>query len=120
MSMCKYNHLLYFIEKQPTSAQSPGNETIASNKKFPGLHLVRKEEVMFSDLNFYKVVKVKGKVNENVMIRILPFFIPTKNLIKMFKAPTLPPTKKKPAITRHLIYHLKSMKTRTLMFGRCR
>ena len=50
---------------------------------------------MFSDLNFYKVVKVKGKVNENVMIRILPFFIPTKNLIKMFKAPTLPPTKKK-------------------------
>ena len=50
------------------------------------------------------------------MIRKLQFFIPTKNLIKMFKAPTLPPTKKKPAITRHLIYHLKGMKTRTLMF----
>ena len=50
---------------------------------------------MFSDLNFYKIVKVKRKVNENVMIRILQFFIPTKNLIKMFKAPTLPPTKRK-------------------------
>ena len=70
---------------------------------------------MFSDLNFYKIVKVKRKVNENVMIRILQFFIPTKNLIKMFKAPTLPP-KKSPAITQHLIYHLKGMKTRTLMF----
>ena len=32
----------------------------------------------------------------------------------MFKAPTLPPAKKSPAITRHLIYHLKSMKTRDL------
>ena len=32
MSMCKY-----FIEKQPISAQSPDNEIIASNKKFPGL-----------------------------------------------------------------------------------
>ena len=54
------------------------------------------------------------------MIRKLQFFIPTKNLIKMFKAPTLPPTKKSPAITRHLICHLKGMKTRTLVFGRCR
>ena len=77
--------------------------------------MVRKGEAMFSDLNFYKIVKVKRKVNENVMIRILQFFIPTKNLIKMFKAPTLPP-KKSPAITRHLIYHLKGMKTKTLMF----
>ena len=51
---------------------------------------------MFSDLNFYKIVKVKRKVNENVMIRILQFFIPTKNLIKIFKAPTLPPAKRKP------------------------
>ena len=50
---------------------------------------------MFSDLNFYKIVKVKRKLNENVMIRILQFFIPTKNLIKMFKAPTLPPAKKR-------------------------
>ena len=71
---------------------------------------------MFSDLNFYKIVKVKRKVNVNVMIRILQFFILTKNLIKMFKAPTLPPAKKGPAITQHLIYHLKGMKTRTLMF----
>ena len=70
---------------------------------------------MFSNLNCYKIVKVKRKLNENVMIRKLQFFIPTKNLIKMFKAPTLPP-KKSPAITRHLIYHLKGMKTRTLMF----
>ena len=53
--------------------------------------MVRKGEAMFSDLNFYKIVKVKRKVNENVMIRILRFSIPTKNLIKMFKAPTLPP-----------------------------
>ena len=65
--------------------------------------MVRKGEAMFSDLNFYKIVKVKRKVNENVMIRILQFFIPTKNLIKMFKAPTLPPTKKGPAITCYLI-----------------
>ena len=71
---------------------------------------------MFSDLNFYKIVKVKRKVNEDVIIRIIQFFIPTKNLIKIFKAPTLPPAKKSPAITRHLIYHLKGMKTRTLMF----
>ena len=28
---------------------------------------------MFSDLNFYKIVKVKRKVNENVMIRKLQF-----------------------------------------------
>ena len=41
------------------------------------------------------------------MIRILQFFIPTKNLIKIFKAPTLPPAKKSPAITQHLIYRLK-------------
>ena len=71
---------------------------------------------MFSDLNFYKIVKGKRKLNENVMIRILQFFIPTKNLIKMFKAPTLPPAKKSPAITRHLIYHLKGKKIKTLMF----
>ena len=43
------------------------------------------------------------------MIRILQFFIPTKNLIKMFKAPTLPLSKKSLAITRCLIYHLKGM-----------
>ena len=115
MSMCQYNNLLYFIEKQATSAQSPDNEIIASNKKFPGLQLVGKGEATFSDLNFYKIVKIKRKVNENVMIRILQFFIPTKNLIKMFKAPTLPP-KKSPAITRHLICHLKGMKIKTLMF----
>ena len=70
---------------------------------------------MFSNLNFYKIVKVKGKVNENVMIRIIQFFVPTKNLIKMFNALTLPP-KKSPAVTRHLIYHLKGMKIKTLMF----
>ena len=71
---------------------------------------------MFSDLNCYKIVKVKKtNVNENVMIRKLQFFIPTKNLIKMFKGLTLPP-QKSPAITRHLIYHLKGMKTRSLMF----
>ena len=57
---------------------------------------------MFSDLNFYKIVKVKRNVNENVMIRILQFFIPKKKLIKMFKAPTLPP-KKSPVIIQHLI-----------------
>ena len=62
---------------------------------------------MFSDLNFYKIVKVKRKVNEDVIIRIIQFFIPTKNLIKIFKAPTLPPAKKSPAITQHLIYRLK-------------
>ena len=50
---------------------------------------------MFSNLNFHKIVKVKRNLNENVMIRKLQFFIPTKNLIKMFKAPTLPPTKRK-------------------------
>ena len=50
---------------------------------------------MFSNLNFYKTVKVKRKVNVNVMIRILQFFVLTKNLIKMFKAPTLPLQKKK-------------------------
>ena len=56
-------------------------------------------------------MKVKRKVNQNAMIRILQFFIPTKNLIKMFKTPTLPPEKKKksPAITRYLIYHFKGM-----------
>ena len=57
--------------------------------------MVGKGEATFSDLNFYKIVKIKRKVNENVMIRILQFFIPTKNLIKMFKAPTLPPAKRK-------------------------
>ena len=50
---------------------------------------------MFSDLNFHKIAKVKRKVNENVMIKILHFFISTKNLIKMFQAATLPPAKKK-------------------------
>ena len=80
------------------------------------MQLVRKEEAIFSDLNFNKIVKIKGKVNENVMIRILQFFIPTKNLIKIFKAPTFPPAKKISAITGHLIYHLKGMQTRTLVF----
>ena len=61
MSMCKYNNLFYFVEKQPTSAQSPDNETTASNKKFPGQQLVRKGEAMFSNLNFYKIVKVKER-----------------------------------------------------------
>ena len=55
MSMCKYNNLFYFIEKQPTSAQSPDNEIIASNKNFSGLLLVGKGEAMFSDLNFIKL-----------------------------------------------------------------
>ena len=50
---------------------------------------------MFSNLNFHKIVKVKRNLNENVMIRKLQFLIPTKNLIKMFKAPTLPPSKRK-------------------------
>ena len=50
---------------------------------------------MFSNLNFYKIAKVKRKLNQNVMIRKLQFLIPTKNLIKMFKAATLPPSKKK-------------------------
>ena len=50
---------------------------------------------MFSNLNFYKIVKVKRNLNENVMIRKLQFLIPTKNLIKMFKAPTLPRSKRK-------------------------
>ena len=54
-------------------------------------------------------MKLKRKVNENLMIRILQFFTPTKNLIKMFKTPTLLPAKKSPAITRYLIYHLKGM-----------
>ena len=57
MSTCKY-------KKYPTSAQGPDNGIIASNKKFPGLQLVAKGEVMFSDLNFYKILKVKRKVNE--------------------------------------------------------
>ena len=50
---------------------------------------------MFSNLNFYKIVKVKIKLHGNEMIRKLQFFIQTKNLIKMFKAPTLPPAKRK-------------------------
>ena len=49
---------------------------------------------MLNDFNFNKIVKVKRKVNVNVMIRILQFFVLTKNLIKMFKVPTLPPAKK--------------------------
>ena len=61
--------------------------------------LVGKGEAMFSDLNFDKMVKVKRKVNENAMIRILQFFIPTKNLIKIFKAPTLPLAKRSPRYT---------------------
>ena len=41
----------------------------------------------------------------------------TKNiLIKMFKMPTLPPAKKTPAINWHLIYCLKGMETKILMF----
>ena len=75
-------------------------------KKCPRLQLVGKGEAMFSDLNFYKIVKVKRKVNENVMIRILRFFIPTKNLINIFQTT---PAKKSPAIIRHLINHLKGM-----------
>ena len=50
---------------------------------------------MFSNLTFYKILKVKRNLNENMMIRKLRFFIPTKNLIKMFKAPNLPPAKRK-------------------------
>ena len=41
--------------------QSPDNDIIASNKTFSGLWLVKKGEVMFSDFNFYKVVKSKKK-----------------------------------------------------------
>ena len=76
--------------------------------------MVGKGEAIFSDLSFYKIVKVKRKINEYVMIRILQFFIPTKKLI-MFKASTLPP-KKSPAITQHLIYHLKGMKIKTMFW----
>ena len=47
MRMCKYSNLFHFIEKQPTTAQSPDN--------------------------FNKIVKVKRKANENVMIRKLQF-----------------------------------------------
>ena len=57
--------------------------------------MVAKGEAVFSNLNFYKIVKVKRKLNENVRIRKLQFFMRTKNLIKMFKAPTLPPAKRK-------------------------
>ena len=41
-------------------------------------------------------MKVKRKLHGNVNIRKLQFFIQTKKLIKMFKAPTLPPAKRKP------------------------
>ena len=41
--------------------QSPDNEIIASNKKFSGLWLIKKGEVMFRDFNFYKIVKSKKK-----------------------------------------------------------
>ena len=51
---------------------------------------------MFSDLNLYKILKVKRKVNENVMIKNYNFLYQIKkNSIKMLKAPTLPPAKKK-------------------------
>ena len=49
------------------------------------------------------------------MIRILPFFIPTKNLNKMFKAPTLPPVKKSPAITRTFDLSLEKYGTVTVL-----
>ena len=78
--------------------------------------MVAKGEAVFSNLYFYKIVKVKRKLHGNVMIKKLQFFIQTKNLIMMFKARTLTPAKKGPAITPHLIYHLKGMKTRGLMF----
>ena len=38
MSTYKYNNVFYFVEKYSASAQSPDNEIIASNKKFPGLY----------------------------------------------------------------------------------
>ena len=41
-------------------------------------------------------MKVKRKLHGNVNIRKLQFFIQTKKLIKMFKAPTLPLAKRKP------------------------
>ena len=64
---------------------------------------------MFSDLNFYKILKVKRKVNKNVMIKNYNFLCQIKkNLIKMLKAPTLPPAKKSPVINPHLIYRLKN------------
>ena len=57
--------------------------------------MVATGEAVFSNFNFYKIVKVKRKLNENVMIRKLQFFIPAKDLINIFKAPTLPPAKRK-------------------------
>ena len=55
--------------------------------------MVAKGEAMFSDLSFYKIVKVKRKVCDDQKIAIF-YIIVTKKLIKMFKAPTLPPVKK--------------------------
>ena len=52
---------------------------------------------MFSDLNFFKIVEVKRKVNENGWSENYNFLHQSnkkKKLIKMFKAPTLPPAKK--------------------------
>ena len=48
--------------------------------------------------------------------KITIFYTRVTKKIKMFRAPTLPPAKKGPAINRHFIYHLKGMKTRILMF----
>ena len=50
---------------------------------------------MFNNLNFYKIVKVKRKLNQNMMIKKLQFLTPTKNIMKVFKAPTLTPSKRK-------------------------
>ena len=71
---------------------------------------------MFSNLNFYKIVKVKRKLHGNVKIRKLQFFMPTKNLSRCLKHRLYLRQKESPAITQHLIYHLKGMKTSILMF----
>ena len=47
-----------FKEISGNVQEDSDNEVIASNKKFSGLQLVRKGEAKFSDLNFYKIVKV--------------------------------------------------------------
>ena len=49
--------------------------------------------------------------NYNFYTRVTNIF-----LMKMFKSPILPPAKKISAINWHLIYCLKGMKTRILMF----
>ena len=48
--------------------------------------------------------------------KITIFYTRVTKKFKMFKAPTLPPAKKGPAINQHFIYHLKGMKTKILMF----